>query len=95
MPAIINKLCSAVSLDESELPTSLDATSRAEIREPDAKIQVSNGEEWSRKRDDEINVDEEAEGWIQEFGVGATETIRGFVLGAMDDYTYLRQYAIK
>ena len=54
-------------------------------------IQESDGDEW---RDDEMNVDEEAEGWIKEFGVGAAETIKGFVLGAMDDYSHLRQYAI-
>ena len=50
---------------------------------------------WSKKRDDEINVDEEAKGWIKEFGVGAAEAIKRFVLGGMDDYLYLRQYAMK
>ena len=51
--------------------------------------------EWSRKRDDEIDIDEEAKGWIKEFGAGDAETITRMVSGAMDDYFYLRQYAIK
>ena len=101
-PATITKLCRALSLDESWLQTSGDAMPQAEIGEQDAMtpatnatIQTSNGAEPSPKRDDEIDIDEEVKGWRKEFGVDTAETIKNLVVGAMHDYSYLRQRAIK
>ncbi|KAL9074180.1 MAG: hypothetical protein Q9161_002374 [Pseudevernia consocians] len=101
-PATITKLCRALSLDESGLQTSGDAMPQAEIGEQDAMtpatnatIQTSNGAEPSPKRDDEIDIDEEVKGWRKEFGVDTAETIKNLVVGAMHDYSYLRQRAIK
>ena len=97
----IAKVCRALSLDESGVQNSWDAMSREEIGEQDAMtsamnatIQTSNEEDRSRKRDDEIDIDEEARGWGKEFGLDVAEAIKALVAGAMDDYLYLRQYAI-
>ena len=74
---------------------------REEIGEHDAmtsamnaSIQTSNGEDRSRKRDDEIDIDEEARGWGKEFGLDVADAMKDLVTGAMDDYLYLGQYAI-
>ncbi|CAF9911969.1 MAG: hypothetical protein ALECFALPRED_007789 [Alectoria fallacina] len=97
----IAKVCRALSLDESGVQNSWDAMLREEIGEQDAMtsamnatIQTSNEEDRSRKRDDEIDIDEEARGWGKEFGLDVAEAIKALVAGAMDDYLYLRQYAI-
>lgn len=100
-PSTIAKVCRALSLDDSGVQKSWDAMPREEIGEQDAMtsamnatIQTSNGAHRSRKRDDEIDIDEEARGWGTEFGLDVAEAIKGLVAGAMDDYLYLRQYAI-
>lgn len=101
-PATITKLCRALALDESGLQASWDAMPQADISEQDvmtpamnATIETSNGAQRSRKRDDEIDIDEEAKDWRKDFGVDTAETIKGLVVGAMHDYSYLRQRAIK
>ena len=87
-PGTIQRLCRALSIDESKLQKSRDTMPQPELGEPDA---TPAGK--ARKQDDEIDLDEEARGWAKEFGVDAAETIKGFVLGAMDDYSYLRRFA--
>ena len=101
-PAITTKLCRALSLDTSGVQTSYGTIPQAGSREQDAMTpamiattQTSEEVEYSRKQDDEIDIDEEAKGWRKEFGVDAADTIKGFVMGAMDDYSYLRQRTIK
>ena len=101
-PATITKFCGAVSLNQSGVQTSWDAISQAEIREQDAvtsamndSIQTSNGMQRSKKRDDEIDVEEEERGWVQEFGVDAADAIKELVVAALEDYSYLKQYRLK
>ncbi len=101
-PAIITKLCRALSLDTSGVQTSYDNIPQAGTREQDAMTpamvattQTSEEVEHSTKRDDEFDIDEEVKGWKKEFGVDVADTIKGFVMGAMDDYSYLRQRTIK
>lgn len=101
-PSIVSKLCRALSLDGSGVQISWDTVPQAEIRKQDdvvtaenATMQTLNEVERSRKRDDEIDIDEEAKDWGTEFGVDAAETIKGWVVGAMEDFSYLRQCAIK
>ena len=54
-----------------------------------------NEVERKMKQDDEIDIEEEAKAWAKEFGMDAAETIKGLVMIAMDDYSYLRERAIK
>ena len=94
-PDIIKKLCSALSLDGSEVQTLWDTNSQAVIREPDAvtaTIQTPIGE---GQRVHEIDLDEEENGWVKEFGVEVATAIKELVVGAMDDYSFLKQYAMK
>ena len=101
-PATINLFCGAVSLDKSVVQTSWDVISQAEIREQDATnsamtttVQTTHRMGRSRKGNEEIDIDQEERSWVEEFGVDAAEAIKGFVVGAMDDYSYLKQLAIK
>ncbi len=101
-PATITKLCRALSLDTSGVQTSHKTIPQAGSREQDAMTpamiattQTLEEVEYSRKRDDGIDIDKEAEGWKKEFGVDAADTIKGFVMAAMDDYSYLRQRTIQ
>ena len=96
-PATIKLFCGAVSLDESVMQTSWDIISKAEIREQDCanSAMTATVQTLGRKGNEEIDIDEEERSWVEEFGVDAAEAIKGFVVGAMDDYSYLKQLAIK
>ena len=94
-PAIIKILCGAVSLDESAVQRSWDASPQAETRDQDAvtsamtaMVQTTDRMGRSRKVKEEIDFDEEERSWVEKFGVDAAEAIKGFVVGAMNDCSY-------
>ena len=97
-PEIVKRLCSALSLDGSEVQTLWDTISQSEIRGQvpvTATTQTLTGAQRSRAGDDEIDLDEEERGWVKEFGVDAATAIMGLMGSATEDYSYLKQYAIK
>ena len=98
-PEIVKKLCGALSLDGSEVQTLWDTISPSEVRgqvSMTATTQTLTNAQQSKAGDDEIDLDEEEKGWVKEFGVDAATAIMGLMQGGvMDDYSYLKQYAIK
>ena len=99
--ATMKGLCDALALDESGVQSDWDAVSQSETREYDIRgpptlptIQTRNRVERSRKRDDKVDIDKEAKEWVKAFGEDAAEVIKRTVLGATDDYAYLRHYAM-
>ena len=98
-PEIVKRLCGALSLDGSEVQTLWDTISQSEIRgqvSVTATTQTSTGAQRSRAGDEDIDFDEEEKSWVKEFGVDAATAIMGLMTGGvMDDYSYLKQYAIK
>ena len=97
-PEIVKRLCGALSLDGSEVQTLWDTISQSEIRgqvSATATTQTSTEPPRSKAGDDEIDLDEEEKGWVKEFGVDAATAIMGLMGSAMEDYSYLKQDAIK
>ena len=97
-PEIVKRLCGALSLDGSEVQTLWDTISQPEIRgqvSATATTQTSTAPPRSRVGDDEMDLDEEEKGWVKEFGVDAATAIMGLMGSAMEDYSYLKQDAIK
>lgn len=97
-PEIVKRLCGALSLDRSEVQTLWDSISQSELRgqvSVTATTQTSTGAQRGRGGDEEIDLDEEEKGWVKEFGVDAAKAIMGLMRGAIEDYSYLKQFAIK
>lgn len=98
---VMTKVCEAAGLDAGQLQfqwTQVLEEQKGKVSEGTMAFRrdflLSTGVERKEGVEKEVSLEREVEKWEEEFGWEVAGVLRGFVEGTMEDYLYLRQFAL-